>query len=203
VVGEIGQLRRGSVSREIIGSGAYDEAEGHQAADDQGRIRHRGHPKREVESLLDEIDHASRHRHIDRNLGILRRELRNGLGDLQRHRRRRVEPQRPARLRLQLLGGLLGVVDSRQDTNAAIVIGLTSLGHADASRGPIEQAHAESVLCRLNVQGDGARRHVEGARRASKAATVDHLHKRCHTENAVISLHRSSRRKPLSRRTSM
>src|SRR5262249_24120604 len=77
------------------------------------------------------------------------------------------------------------IVDVSENARATVVIGLTRLGHADVTRGAIEQANAEALLDRLDVQGDGARRHVERPTGGGKAATVDHLHIGRHAEHAV------------------
>jgi hypothetical protein len=100
-----------------------------------------------------------------------------------------IEPQGSAGLRLQFLRCSFGVVDFRKNVNTAFIEDLARFSRTDMTCRAVEKANAESVFDCLNVRGDRARRHIEGASRCRKAATVDYLHKRRHTKHAVHVIH--------------
>ena len=64
------------------------------------------------------------------------------------------------------------LVDVRQDLLATLVIGAADLGQADFARAAVEQPHTEPRLERMNVFGNRARGHAEGATGRGEATGV-------------------------------
>ena len=80
---------------------------------------------------------------------------------------------------------LICIVEIRQDLLATLVVGAADLGKADFARAAVEQSHAKPLLERMNVFGNGARRHAKGTPGRGKATGVDDPHKGRHACRAV------------------
>ena len=182
---QIRRLFRRAARGKIAGCSTYDEAIGRHAASDEARIRNRHIADREIEALLHQIDHSIGHRHVDRHVGIERDELGDDGSEKWRNCHRRVESQRAARRRLQGLGDPVGILDLREDLQAALIVNLTCLGQAHPARAAVEQANPEPLLEEAHMRRRHARGYAEGSRRGGKALALDHLHEGGHARHPV------------------
>jgi hypothetical protein len=74
-------------------------------------------------------------------------EVRDRAAEMRRaERHRRIDPQQPARLRLQPRHRAVGLLKVRQDSDAALVIGLAVLGRAGAAGGAQQKLSAQLLL---------------------------------------------------------
>ena len=156
-------------------------------ARDERRIREPTDANCQVEARIDEIDHLIVETYTDAQAGVLEAKARDlwnqiicaevdgaGYGELAE--------------RLFLVGRNLahGLAGLGQDALAAAVEACACFGKGKASRGPVEEAHAELFLQPPNVVRHRGLRDVQFARRFAEGACVDdafehgHMTKRFH-----------------------
>ena len=170
---------------EIARRATHHEAVGRDAPGDQAQVGHRRVAYRQIEPFSHHVDHAFGHAEVDRYVGMEVRVFGNHRREERRDGDGSVQAQRPARRRVQRMRDAVCIVEIRQDLLATLVVGAADLGKADFARAAVEQSHAEPCLERMNVFGNGARRHAKGATGRGKATSVDDPHEGRHACRAV------------------
>ena len=192
MVHQVGRLFRHSARGEIAGCSTYDKSISRHAANDQTRIRNQHISDREIEPLFHQINHPVGHRHVDRHVGIERNELGDHGSEERRNCHRRVEAQCAPRRRLQGLGHPFGILDFRENLQAAVIVDLARLGQAHATGAAIEEPHSEPLLKRPNVGRRHAGGYAERPRSRGEAFALDHLHEGGHAGHPVHAITRSA-----------
>ncbi len=174
------------MSRDIAWRGADGQPDRGELASDEARIRQRLDTYREIETFIDQIDHAVAQQKLDGNLGKARGEVGYRRRQLQHPEGRRgIDAQLSARSRLQVAGGLLGFLEIGQDPRAALIIGAADFREAKLAGGAVQQARPKPLLQRLDVLADHAGGVMKPRRSAGKASALHHLGEDPHALEAV------------------
>ena len=138
-------------------------------------------PDREIDAILDEVDHAVGQTEVDADIGVALQ-----VGD---HYSADVQPAEPYRRRdheLSLrpgafaLDGVLRLLDIGQDPPRPLQVTRAGVGQRHLPRGPLQQPRAETILQRRDQPRDARRRQAKPARRGSKTPQVGHGDKGLH-----------------------
>ena len=138
-------------------------------------------PDREIDAILDEVDHAVGQAEVDADVGVALQVGDRYSAD--------VEPAEPYRRRdheLSLrpgafaLDGVLRLPDIGQDPPRPLQVTRAGVGQRHLPRGPLQQPRAETILQRGDQPRDARRRQAKPARRGSKTPQVGHGDKGLH-----------------------
>ena len=143
-------------------------------------------PDREIDAVLDEIDHAILEPQLARHFGIALQIGRHHGANMEApesDRRRDHEPS--ARLRALALGRALGFLDISEDASCALQIACADIGQRHAPRRPLQQPRAETILQRRDHPRYTRGRQPELARRRRKTLEVGHRHEGLHGVDTI------------------
>ena len=129
----------------------------------------------------DGVDEAVIEEQLDTQLGIVDHEFGDGRPEIERaERHRRVDLQQPFRLVVQPRDRALGGFDIGEDADNTLVIGAAGLRRSDASRGAVQQSHAEKLLQFSDSLAHGGACQAHPPRSLGIAAGRNHAGKGVH-----------------------
>ncbi len=135
----------------------------------------------EIDTVLDEIDHAVRQTKVDGDIAITFQVGGHDSADVQpAEPDRRRDDELPLRPRALALDGALGLPDIGQNPPRALQVTRASVGQRHLPRGPLQQSRAEAILQSRNQPRDSRRRQAELPGRGGKTSQVGHGDKSLH-----------------------
>ena len=137
--------------------------------------RRKAHPDGQIESFADHVHAAVRAFDVDLHARALGHVARQNVRHLVFEQRGRAgQPHDALRLGARALDRLLRRLGFDPHRHAMPVIGLADLGHREAPRRALDQAHAEAFFEQRDAPAQFRLVQVECPRRRRKAAVLDH-----------------------------
>ncbi len=132
-------------------------------------------PDREIDAVLDEVDHAVGQPEVDADVAVALQVGGHHAADMQpAEADRRRDDELPLRPGALARDGVLRLPDIGQDPPRALQVARAGVGQRHLPRGPLQQPRAETVLQRGNQPRDARRRQAKPARRGGKTPQVGH-----------------------------
>jgi len=143
------------VALQVLGRGHRDELQVADAPRHQRLVGQLAAADHAVHVVADQVHHAVAHAQVHLDVGVARMELGQvGQDEQLRHRRAHIHAQAPARVGAGVGHARLDVIEVGEQANGALVVGGAVRRHGDASRGAVEQLHAQALFQRLHMLGD-------------------------------------------------
>jgi hypothetical protein len=141
----------------------------------QRRIGQMADPDREIDTILDEVDHAVGQTEVGADVGIALQVGGHDSANMQpAEPDRRRDDELSLRPRALALDGVLSLLDIGQNPPRPLQVTGACVGQRHLPRGPLQQPRAKAVLQRRNQPRDARRRQAKLARRGGKAPQVGH-----------------------------
>ncbi|CAN0620864.1 protein of unknown function [Burkholderia multivorans] len=166
--------------------GAEEPPHGEESALDQRIGNRRKDLKRDIEALLDRIDHAVVDDHVELDAGIALVEGGQWRAEVaQRETREHLDAQPAGRCRTQLPHLVGQLVDAPDDFGTFAVEGFANLGKPHMPRAAVKKRCVDELFQLLDAGGDNRARHAQLPGGLGEAACFRHSHEGLDTEKSI------------------